>query len=201
METFDHQYTEYQTRRSALRKLVRKAYLHSARSKLRGATLDFGCGVGELLAGLPAGSKGLEYNRATVDHCRARGLDVDWYDGFADDWSLTVLPDGETFESMVVSHVLEHLDHPDEVLNRLLSAAASRAVQRVLVIVPGHAGFRIDDTHRTFVDSAMLGGDAVVQRTPFRLASSGYFPGNLRVIGDVFAHHELQALYVRQVGG
>lgn len=201
MEAFDRQYTEYQTRRSVLRRLVRKAYLLSARVKLRGRTLDFGCGVGELLAGLPPGSRGLEYNRATVDYCRARGLEVDWYDGFADHWSLTVLPEGAVFESMVVSHVLEHLDEPAVVLNRLLLAASAHGVQRVLVVVPGRAGFRIDDTHRTFVDRVTLSADTVTQHTPFRLSRCRYFPGNLRLIGDLFPHHELQALYLRQPEG
>jgi hypothetical protein len=69
---FDDRYTRYQSDRSALRKFVRKLYLKRAASQLRGRTLDFGCGVGELLAWLPPGSRGVEYNRATVDHCRAR---------------------------------------------------------------------------------------------------------------------------------
>lgn len=195
---FDERYTHYQTERSRLRKIVRRAYLRSARSKLRGPTLDFGCGVGELLATLPAGSRGLEYNQATVEYCRGIGLDVDWYDGFADGWALSVVQEGRRFDSMIVSHVLEHLDGPMEILNRLLKAAQRIGIGRVLVIVPGRAGYRIDDTHRTFVDRAMLAGAQVVRETAFQLDSAGYFPGNLRVIGDWFPHHELQALYLRQ---
>ena len=60
--TLDDRYTKYQTDRSAIRKLVRRGYLRSARNKLCGATSDLGCGVGELLASLPEGSMGLEYN-------------------------------------------------------------------------------------------------------------------------------------------
>jgi hypothetical protein len=198
MADFDHGYTEYQSNRSALRKLVRRAYLRSARAQLRGATLDFGCGVGELLSRLPAGSMGLEYNQATVEHCRGKGLSVCWYDGMADDWQLSAVPPGRRFESMVVSHVLEHLDEPMSILQRLLLAGRRLGIGRVLVIVPGRAGYRIDSTHRTFVDRAMLVDPEVTEDTGFSLERARYFPGNVRSIGDWFPHHELQALYVAE---
>lgn len=193
---FDDSYTAYQSERSSARKLVRRLYLRSAASQLTGPVLDFGCGVGELLSRLGEGSKGVEYNRASVDHCRAKGLDVRWYDGSADDWSLSSLPAEWRFESMVISHVLEHLDAPMDVLRRLLEAAASRGVRKTLVIVPGAAGFRIDNTHRTFVQWPML-RDAIAASGDWSVARWRYFPGNLRVIGDFFPHHELQVLLVR----
>jgi SAM-dependent methyltransferase len=196
-DEFDQHYTDYQTNRSALRKWVRRAYLRSAARQLRGPTLDFGCGAGELLEKLPTGSKGLEYNLATVAHCKSIGLAVEAYDGFVDDWSLSVL-EGDRFESMVVSHVLEHLHSPAKVLNKLLMASERLGVRRVLVIVPGQAGFKIDVTHLTFVDRAMLCDDAVVAGTGFVVDEAHYFPGNLRGIGDWFPHHELQVVYVRR---
>lgn len=194
---FDQNYTDYQANRSLLRKQVRRAYLHSAASQVSGPTLDFGCGVGELLERLPAGSHGLEYNQATVEFCRRKGLPVDAYDGFADDWGLSVLAPGSRFDSMVISHVLEHLEEPAQVLRRLLLASERLGVCRVLVIVPGRAGFRIDATHRTFVDRGMLTDAAIVEDTGFSLTRARYFPGNLRRIGDWFPHHELQVLYTR----
>ena len=194
---FGQDYTDYQANRSLLRKWVRRAYLRSAAAQLTGPTLDFGCGVGELLERLPAGSHGLEYNQATVALCRRKGLPVDAYDGFADDWGLSVLAPGSRFDSMVVSHVLEHLEEPAQVLRRLLLAGQRLGVRRVLVIVPGRAGFRIDATHRTFVDRALLADAGVVQGSGFGMERAGYFPGNLRGIGDWFPHHELQVLYAR----
>jgi hypothetical protein len=195
---FDERYTDYQSNRSRLRKIVRRAYLRSACSLIEGPTLDFGCGVGELLARLPSGSKGLEYNKATVEHCRRNGLDVDWYDGELDDWRLTVIPEDRRFDSMVISHVLEHMTAPIDILNHLLSSAKRFGISHVLVIVPGPAGYRIDDTHRTFIDRSMLSDRAVVRGTGFQQPRSRYFPGNVRALGDWFAHHELQALFVRK---
>lgn len=193
-EPFDTSYTEYQVRRSALRKFVRRAYLRSARAKLHGRVLDFGCGIGELLETLPVGSMGLEYNKATVEYCRGKGLDVEWYDGSQDAWALTAVPADRRFESMVVSHVLEHLHGPSAVLRALLVAAERLGIRSVLVVVPGKAGYKSDSTHVTFVDAETLAAASLVAGTSFHVASVGYFPGNARGIGNWFPHHELQVL-------
>jgi SAM-dependent methyltransferase len=193
MNEFDENYTAYQSERSGIRRFVRRWYLHSAASQLHGPTLDFGCGTGELLARLPKGSKGVEYNQASVEYCRAKGLDVSWYDGSADDWSLSTLSADSRFDSMVISHVLEHLDGPMNVLRRLLDAAGIRGVKRALVIVPGQAGFRIDSTHKTFVQWEML-RDAILSIEGWSVARKRYYPGDIRAIGQVFPHHELQVL-------
>ncbi|HEY0708378.1 MAG TPA: methionine biosynthesis protein MetW, partial [Polyangia bacterium] len=87
LETYDQRYTAYQSDRSFARKWVRGFYLRSAAALLKGPTIDFGCGVGELLTRLPKGSVGLEINPATVEHCRGRGLDVVLYDADGDDWA------------------------------------------------------------------------------------------------------------------
>lgn len=193
---YDADYTKYQSDRSKVRKLVRRIYLGRAASLLEGPTIDFGCGVGELLSRLPMGSKGLEYNRDTVDFCRSKGLDVSWYDGYADNWSLSPIPGDGRMTSMVISHVLEHLDEPMAVLDRLLHAAYEKGVKKVLVIVPGKAGFRSDATHRTFIDLPVL-RDELARQPLWRLDTSGYFPFNLRRVGDYFAHNELQFLMQR----
>ena len=198
---FNEDYTQYQTQRSGLRKLVRKAYLGSARGQLQGAVLDFGCGVGELLATLPAGSMGLEYNEATVAHCRGKGLDVAWYDGIRDDWSLSAVPRDRRFDSMIVSHVLEHLEAPATILRKLLLAAEGLGIRRVLVIVPGRAGFRIDATHVTFIDRAFLQDPAIVEGTAWKVATARHFPLDIRAIGDWFPHHELQVVFERMAAG
>ena len=61
---FDAGYAGEQLRRSKqpLRKVVKGFYLRSVLSLLNGPTIDYGCGAGQLLALLPAGSLGLEVN-------------------------------------------------------------------------------------------------------------------------------------------
>ena len=196
MTLYGDSYTQYQLDRSWLRKFVRRLYLGSALSKLQGPTVDFGCGVGELLRRLPKGSIGLEINPVSVAHCRQQGLDALVYDGESDDWSLGVLEPMSGFESLIASHVFEHLEQPMQKLSSLLRACRRLNISRVLVIVPGRHGYESDDTHRTFIDLEMLSDPYVTEGTGFELASSRYFPGNLRELGNLLTHHELQATFL-----
>jgi SAM-dependent methyltransferase len=192
--SYGREYTLAQARRSWGRKLVRRAYLNHARSLLKGPTLDFGCGVGELLERLPSGSAGVEYNHSSVEYCRARGLHVDWYDGYADDWSLASCTG--RFQSLIVSHVLEHFDEPMPILGKLIAAATGRGIERVLVIVPGRAGFRHDNTHRTFVDRPML-REELARHPAWHEAQAHYFPLPIESAGNWFTYNELHFLAVR----
>jgi hypothetical protein len=83
------------------------------------------------------------------------------------------------------------------VLRKVLEAAGPLGLRQVLVIVPGRAGYRHDDTHRTFVDRPMLSDAALTAGTNYTLTHTSYFPGNLRRIGDVFTYHELRAAFTR----
>jgi SAM-dependent methyltransferase len=192
---YGDEYTAYQLNRSPLRHWVRRHYLQAAAKLAKNATLDFGCGIGELLARLPAGSMGIEYNPVSVDHCRQRGLDVRWYDGFSDDFSLKSLDLPSNIETLLLSHVLEHFDDPVHLVNRLVAALAP-ALRRIVLIVPGEAGFRIDPTHRTYVDIDMV--LATVQTMPdWRVHSSRYFPLNHHRVGNLFPYNELQVVIDR----
>lgn len=190
-------YANYQHNRGWLRKFVRGFYLNAAAKQLVGRTLDMGCGLGDLLAILPQGSLGLEYNKIAVERCTANGLAAEWYDSFGDDWCLSSIGKEARFESMVISHVLEHLDKPAETLRKLLASAARLGLRRVLVIVPGAAGFKSDKTHRTFVDRKLLADPMLVDGLPFSLSRHRYFPFNCRILGNWITHHELHVLYER----
>lgn len=190
--TYDESYTKYQTGRSAWRQWVRDHYLKAAASYAIGPSLDFGCGAGELLGRLPGGSMGIEYNRATVERCQCRGLHVEWYDGFKDDFSLNGIPWQGHASTLYLSHVLEHFDDPVHVLTRLASTVETEA-QRIVIIVPGRAGFKLDPTHRVFVDDALI--EKTVGRMPhWVIRSKRHFPFNHAFAGDVLAHNELQVV-------
>ena len=192
-ETYNSEYTNYQTNRNRFRRWVRQVYLRKASSLVNGSTLDFGCGIGELLTRLPSGSMGLEYNRTTISYCDAQGLDVVFYDGFEDDWCLSSVPKRRKFESMVISHVLEHLEEPEKILPKLLVTSKSFGVKTVLVIIPGKAGFKSDPTHRKFVDINML-EEVVNKAQDWKIKSMEYYPFNIEQIGNFFIHNELQVV-------
>ena len=198
-EVYDSRYTDYQSRRSSLRKWVRGFYLRSAATLVHGPTIDFGCGVGEFLRELPAGSIGLELNEVSVAHCVGQGLDVLHYNADNDDWALAPIAGrARCYRSLSICHVLEHLDRPAVYFRKLLLAARALGVDRVLVIVPGRSGFATDPTHLTFVDLSMLSDPGLVEGSGFSLQGAHYFPGNVRSFGNWFPHHELRAVYVAQ---
>jgi SAM-dependent methyltransferase len=197
-DEYGQEYTDQQAGRSRLRKVLRRPWLRAAAAFVEGPSIDLGCGVGELLERLPAGSVGLEINEASVEHCRAKGLDVTYYDGWTDDWQLSaVRGDDVRYDTLIISHVLEHFDEPIDVLHRLLATGGPLGLRQVLIVVPGKAGFRSQETHRTYVDRTMLSDAEVTRGTGFALTSTSYFPGNLGMIGDVFTYHELRASYLR----
>lgn len=193
---YDQSYTNYQAERSILRRWVRRYYLRAAARLSRGAALDFGCGIGELLQRLPHGSMGVEYNMATVEHCQHQGLNVIWYDGFADDFALTNVPWQGRTTTLILSHVLEHFDDPMHILKRL-TLATEQGMERIVVIVPGRAGFKADRTHRTFVDLDLL-RNTVDGLNDWSITSSRYFPVNHEKFGDYFVHNELQVVIDRR---
>lgn len=196
MSEYDQQYTRYQINRSWPRKLLRKIYLASAVSQLNGATVDLGCGIGDLLTCLPAGSIGLDVNPTSIAYCRDRGLNACVYDGELDHWSLSALKRSDGLQSLVVSHVLEHLDHPMEKLSRILRSCDGIGIRTVLVVVPGRRGFASDQTHRTFIDKQMLSDASVTAGSTFRLTHTRHFPVNMQFLGTSFTHLELQARFL-----
>lgn len=192
---YDQSYTRYQVQRSAFRRCIRKIYIQHAARLSRGPALDFGCGIGELLRALPEGSLGVEYNIATVQYCQQQGLDVRWYNGFDDDWTLSSVEWKGRIRTLFLSHVLEHFDEPAEILCKLLQATAPH-ITRAVIIVPGYAGFKADPTHRTYVDLDLI-QNAIRVETGWQLVHKRYFPLNHRCVGNVFAHNELHAILER----
>lgn len=192
--TFNEEYTEYQLHRSALRRFVRRFYLRHAASLCRGRVLDLGCGIGELLELLPPGSRGLEVNPASVRHCQARGLPVDLYDPVADESLLKNISPGR-FETLIISHVLEHLENPALVLRTLAAACVRRSISRIVVIVPGLKGYQSDITHRTFVTETYLKEAALLPPPGYRVAVKRFFPFNLGLMGRYFRHNELTVVF------
>jgi SAM-dependent methyltransferase len=193
---FDAVYLERQVKRGGLRRLVRQFYLRRHRRLCSGPTLDFGCGAGDLLAMLPAGSAGFEINPHAVAHARGRGLEVVSFRSDADAPDLPGIEPGR-FETLFCGHVLEHLDEPGVTARRLLDAAHARGIARVVFVVPGHRGFQHDATHRQFVTRARLEREGLIAPPGWRLRELSYFPGNARWLGDYLTHHELAIVHER----
>jgi SAM-dependent methyltransferase len=193
---FDAVYLDRQVRRSGLRRLVRQLYLRRHRRLCSGPTLDFGCGAGDLLAMLPAGSAGFDVNAHAVAHARNRGLEMVSFASDAEAPDLGGVEPGR-FETLFCGHVLEHLDDPGGTARRLLDAAHARRISRVVFVVPGGRGFQHDATHRQFVTAARFEREGLLGPPGWRMAELSYFPGNARWLGDYLTHHELTVVHER----
>lgn len=190
---FDLTYAQEQIRRREhqLRRFVKGFYLRNLLADVQGATVDLGCGAGQLLERLPPDSIGLEVNPHLVSFLQAKSLPVMQVAASPETFDLPGLPAGR-FTSLIVAHVLEHLDDPAKALDRLLAACRRVGITRVVIVVPGAAGFASDRTHRTFVDATYVQQHFNPQRQGFRQTAMRYFPGPWAWIGRVFVFHELK---------
>jgi 2-polyprenyl-3-methyl-5-hydroxy-6-metoxy-1,4-benzoquinol methylase len=165
------------------------------RSHLRrlnlGRTLDVGCGIGRNLAALPPGSVGVDHNAAAVEVARARGLVALGPQAFA---ASSEFAPG-CFDSMLISHVLEHLSRPDAVALMRAYLPFVRTGGRIVLIVPQAAGFRSDPTHVDFVDSAAIA--SIATATGLALARSYTFPLP-STFGAIFKYNELVGILVKR---
>lgn len=111
-----------------------------------GRTLEVGCGVGRVLDFLRPNAVGVDHNVESVRICNERGLEAHTPEDFM------VRYGEDEFESLVFSHVLEHMKEEKavEVLGMYLPYL--RKGGRVILITPQERGQKSDPTHVTFMD-------------------------------------------------
>ena len=191
---YGKEYTEYQVNRSPIRKMIRKIYLNSIVKKVEGRAIDFGCGIGELLERLPNGSIGFDINPHTVEYCKNKGLKVLLYQYESDHYDFKEIEKGE-FQTFILSHVLEHIPNPVEVLKKIISSCRLKSINKIIIVVPGKKGFKFDNTHQHFISKDFFVKNNLLDFDGYSITLMKYFPINLRWIEDVFTYHELQIVF------
>ena len=141
-------YGEYLKRRSRLSGVYRRNFLYPRIClRLRGRTVDVGCGIGDFLQFRP-NTVGVDVNAHTIAHCKARGLDARLMEP-------DVLPfENDSFDSALMDNVLEHIAEPAALLRELHRVL--RPEGRVLIGVPGALGWDCDPDHKVRYDEASL---------------------------------------------
>lgn len=195
---FDSSYADEQLRRSRhpLRRVVKGLYLQNLLADVSGPTIDFGCGAGQLLERLPAGSTGIEINPHLTNELRRRGLNVVQGRPGVDPFAFDDIPAGR-YETLVLSHVLEHFADAQQVLRRLLRRCGELGIGRLILVLPGLKGYHSDATHKTFVDRRYLTEHGLLSCEGYTASSLSYFPGNVEAIGRHFVFHEMKVVYRR----
>ena len=162
---------------------LQRPYRRNIRRVTTGFVLDVGCGLGRHLGHVDGAGVGIDVDEAAVATARARGLTA-----FTPaDFEASEYARPARFDSLLASHVLEHLSlaHGAALLQRYLPYL--RPWGRVILICPQEAGFRSDPTHRTFLDSSGLRQLASECGITVTQVHSFPFP---RIAGRVFAHNE-----------
>ena len=165
---------------------VQRPYRWNLRRLNLGRTLDVGCGIGRNLKSLSSRSVGIDHNQECVAAARSLGLRAYTPEEFKSSSESHSL-----FDSMLVAHVLEHLDC--ETANSLLSRYLTlvRPGGAIVLITPQEAGFAADETHVRFVDFNVMERHA--QSVGLRIARSFSFPLP-RFAGTFFPYNEFVAI-------
>jgi SAM-dependent methyltransferase len=129
---------------------VQAPYRWNLRRQGLGRTLDVGCGIGRNLGSLPPGSVGVDHNKESVAECRRRGLTA----FTTEEWEAGARADHEHFDSLLLAHVIEHLDDPAALLSEYV--ASVRPGGAVFLVCPQERGYASDPTHVTFTDGRAL---------------------------------------------
>ncbi len=148
MKITDNNYFEYLKKRTSLGLIYRKYFLYPRLDlRLKGRTLDVGCGIGDMLK-FRKNSIGVDINQKNVEYGKSIGLDVV-------SMEKDILPFGNnTFISILLDNVLEHISEPEALLNEMYRVLAPGG--RILVGVPGVKGWNSDVTHTVFYDENSL---------------------------------------------
>ncbi len=191
-------YAAYQLKsaRSWVRSRIRSWYLRSLAAGVAGPAIDFGCGLGGLLALLPEGSQGLEINPHAVAHWTASGLRARLYDPGKDGYRFAMLEAGR-YTAFIISHVLEHLDDPAGVFAAITSSCRRLRIGTIIVAVPQTKGFRFDPTHKTFIDRAYLAANGLLALNGYAVRTAKAFPFP-EWMGGYFTHNELRLTYAAE---
>jgi trans-aconitate methyltransferase len=186
--------SQIKRQQNPFRKLIKSIYVSRVLQQVNGPTVDLGCGAGQILERLPAGSIGIEVNPFLIEHLTRRGLRAMRAFESQGEFDLRSLRPNE-FKTLVLSHVLEHFNDAHKVLGRLLHDCADLGVSTVIIVVPGETGYHSDPTHKTFIDIEYLRAHEMIECEGFEITGYSYFPGNLRFIGKLFVYHELMIVY------
>ena len=162
---------------------VQAPYRWNLRRQRLGRTLDIGCGPGRNLAFLGADAVGVDHNPQAVAIARRRGLNA----LTVAEWPTSPWCREGSFDSLLLAHVLEHLDEAEAVALLASYLPCLRSGGTVFLICPQEAGFASDATHVRFVDGPAM--QALAERAGLQPARWFSFPFP-RGVGRLFPYNE-----------
>ena len=123
------------------------------RQKL-GRTLEIGCGIGRNLKTLGPDLVGVDHNPASVAVAREQGFVA----LTVEEWQTSTLRQTETFDGLLMAHVLEHLDEAGCAMLLDFYLPYLKPGGKVFLVCLQEKGYASDPTH-----VGLLVGDGLVQ--------------------------------------
>lgn len=169
---------------------VQAPYAWNLRRLKPGRTLEIGCGIGRNLRHLRGQGVGIDHNPFSVRLCRAAGLEA----YTLEDFPQSVSGREGRFDSLLFSHILEHMPAVDaEALVRTYLPQL-RPGGQIIIIAPQERGYASDATHVQFVDFAQI--TTLAQKINCRVERRFSFPLP-RIAGMLFTYNEFVAVLRR----
>lgn len=179
-------YAEYLRSSGALWKRVlgvQRIYAWNLRRLRPGFMLDVGCGIGRNLRAVRGNGVGVDHNARSVQIARELGFEA----YVPADFRASEHCKPGRFDSLLVSHVLEHMSEHEAVDLVASYLEYVRDGGQLIVITPQERGYRSDDTHRRFVGFHEI--DQLADRLALRPQLHRSFPLPRRA-GEHFKYNE-----------
>lgn len=155
-----------------------------------GFVLDIGCGIGRNLLHLDGNGIGVDHNPTSIEVSKNRGLEA--YN--VEDFLASAYNTPETFDSILLAHVAEHMTEDDFVGLLKQYVHLLKANGKIIVITPQEKGFKSDDTHVQFMDFGIVKG--MLKKVGFNNVKQYSFPFP-RIIGHIFKFNEFITVATR----
>ncbi len=166
---------------------VQAPYRWNLRRQHLGRTLDVGCGIGRNLGSLAPGSVGVDHNPSSIAIARSAGHEA----YTTAEWSQSAPYPEESFDSLLIAHVIEHMSPDSGVALVREYLDFLRPGGKVFFICPQERGYSSDETHERWTtgeDLETLARDVGLVPDPWR---SFPFP---RRTGTFFTYNEFNVL-------
>ena len=187
-KTTDLEYFQYLANRSRVSFMFRRFMYKPVLKQLSGRMLDVGCGIGEFLE-IYRESYGIDTNTYCVKYCREKGLNCTVGSAYK------IPHTSDSFDSVIFSHVLEHLDKPDTAISEI--DRVLKVGGKLIIIVPSERGYKSDPTHVTFWSASNL--SQLLQKHGFRIERTSYWPTPFNALNNITTLGETRIVAVKTI--
>lgn len=166
---------------------VQRPYRWNLNRICEGRVLEVGCGIGRNLLNLKGRSVGVDTNAAAIEVAVAQDLPA----FTLEEWAQSPHAVPGSFDTLLFSHVLEHLDFTDA--HALISDYLPYVRPGGLVVIecPQEVGYRSDSTHVRWVDEAEIQRQCSALGLAIDRQFSFPFP---RILGKTFIYNQFETV-------